>query len=131
MSNSLRPPGRSANLVLTAKGYRGRKPSFTRDQLRTVQDMLGREVNIVQIAKVTNLSRQTVHHIKDNPVAAESTLASWGAYHQGCEGAPLPRLTDAAVSLGRGGMIGANFLTTTSTTKKAARDKRPARPGPG
>jgi putative DNA-invertase from lambdoid prophage Rac len=58
------------------EGYRGRKPSFTRGQLRIVQDMLGREANIVQIAKIRNLSRQTVYRIKDDLVAAESALAS-------------------------------------------------------
>jgi DNA invertase Pin-like site-specific DNA recombinase len=42
-------------------GYRGRKPSYSREQFRTVQDMLGQDANIVQIAKATNLSRQTVY----------------------------------------------------------------------
>ena len=61
------------------EGYRGRKPSYTRDQLAIVQDMLGQSANIIQIAKATNLSRQTVYRIKDDPVAAEAALATWGA----------------------------------------------------
>src|SRR5215471_7562391 len=34
-------------------GYRGRKPSYTREQFATVQNMLGQEANIFQIAKAT------------------------------------------------------------------------------
>ena len=60
-------------------GYRGRKPSYTRDQLSIVRNMLGQDANVVQIAKATNLSRQTVYRIKDDPVAAEAALATWGA----------------------------------------------------
>jgi DNA invertase Pin-like site-specific DNA recombinase len=60
-------------------GYPGRKPSYTRDQLRVVQDMLGQDANIVAISKATNLSRQTVYRIKDDPASAEAPLATWGA----------------------------------------------------
>jgi DNA invertase Pin-like site-specific DNA recombinase len=61
------------------ESYRGRKPSFSRDQLTMVQDMLGQSANIIAIAKATNLSRQTVYRIKDNPAAAEAALATWEA----------------------------------------------------
>jgi hypothetical protein len=37
-----------------------------------VQDMLGQSANIIAIAKATNLSRQTVYRIKDDPAAAEA-----------------------------------------------------------
>jgi putative DNA-invertase from lambdoid prophage Rac len=60
-------------------GYRGRKPSYSREQLEIVQNMLFQDANIIQIAKATNLSRQTVYRIKDDPVAAEAALATWGA----------------------------------------------------
>jgi DNA invertase Pin-like site-specific DNA recombinase len=60
------------------EGYRGRKPSYSREQLETVQNMLGQDANVVQIAKVTNLSRQTVYRIKDDPAAAAAALATWG-----------------------------------------------------
>ena len=43
------------------ESYRGRKPSYTRAQLTTVQDMLGQSANVIQIVKATNLSRQTVY----------------------------------------------------------------------
>lgn len=55
--------------------YRGRKPSFTRDQLAAVRDMDGQAVG--EIAKATGLSRQTVYRIKADPIAAEAVLAGW------------------------------------------------------
>jgi putative DNA-invertase from lambdoid prophage Rac len=55
--------------------YRGRKPSFTRNQLTTVRDMDGQGVG--EIAKATGLSRQTVYRIKADPAAAEAVLAGW------------------------------------------------------
>jgi DNA invertase Pin-like site-specific DNA recombinase len=47
--------------------YKGRKPSYTRDQLRAVQDLLGQDAGISIIAKATGLSRQAVYRIKDDP----------------------------------------------------------------
>ena len=41
--------------------------------------MLGQSANVIQIAKATNLSRQTVYRIKDDPSAAEAALATWEA----------------------------------------------------
>jgi Site-specific recombinases, DNA invertase Pin homologs len=58
--------------------YRGRKPSYTRDQLRAVHDLLGQEAGISVIAKTTGLSRQAIYRIKDDPVGAEAVLTSWG-----------------------------------------------------
>lgn len=57
--------------------YRGRKPSYTKEQLAMVRDMLGRDANPSAIAKATSLSRQTVYRIKDDPAAAEAALATW------------------------------------------------------
>jgi putative DNA-invertase from lambdoid prophage Rac len=59
------------------EAYRGRKPSFTPEQVATVRDMLASDAGPSAIAKVTGLSRQTVHRIKGNPVWAEKTLATW------------------------------------------------------
>jgi putative DNA-invertase from lambdoid prophage Rac len=59
--------------------YRGRKPSYTRSQLKIVQDMIAQDAGISDIAKATSLSRQTVYRIKDDPAGAEATLAAWGA----------------------------------------------------
>ena len=58
--------------------YRGRKPSYNREQLAMVQDMLGQSANIVAIAKATNLSRQTIYRIKNDPAATETALTLWG-----------------------------------------------------
>lgn len=59
--------------------YLGRKPSYTRAQFDTVRAMLGNQaIGIAQIAKDTELTRQTVYRIKDDPAAAEAALAAWG-----------------------------------------------------
>lgn len=57
--------------------YRGRKPSFSRDEMRTVVDLLGQGHGISEIADRTGLSRQTVYRIKDDPAACEKALAVW------------------------------------------------------
>jgi putative DNA-invertase from lambdoid prophage Rac len=59
------------------KKYRGRKPSFTRGQFDTVRDLLGQSTGVGSIAKLTGLSRQTIHRIKDDPTAAEAALIGW------------------------------------------------------
>jgi putative DNA-invertase from lambdoid prophage Rac len=46
-------------------------------RLDAVRNMLGQSVAIAQIAKATDLSRQTVYRIKDDPEGAETALASW------------------------------------------------------
>jgi putative DNA-invertase from lambdoid prophage Rac len=58
--------------------YLGRKPSFTRTQFKTARDMLGSDKGVASIAKATNLSRQTVYRIKNNPADCEESLAAWG-----------------------------------------------------
>ncbi|GJE45806.1 Serine recombinase PinR [Methylobacterium soli] len=59
--------------------YRGRKPSFTREQLQEVLDMLAQEAGPSAISVATGLSRQTVHRIRADQVAAQSMLARWDA----------------------------------------------------
>ncbi|WP_085857732.1 recombinase family protein [Rhizobium sp. TAL182] len=56
--------------------YKGRKPSYTRDQFSQVVNMAGASVS--EIAKTTGLSRQTVYRIKEDPAAAEKALYLWG-----------------------------------------------------
>jgi putative DNA-invertase from lambdoid prophage Rac len=58
--------------------YLGRKPSYSRDQYKAVQDMLAQDANISIIAKTTGLSRQAIYRIRDDAVAAEASLAVWG-----------------------------------------------------
>jgi putative DNA-invertase from lambdoid prophage Rac len=56
-----------------------RKPSFTREQLVKVRNILRHEAaSIAQIAKETGLTRRTVYRIKDDPAGAEAALAVWG-----------------------------------------------------
>lgn len=57
--------------------YRGRKPSFDREQLTTVQDMLAAGAGTSAIALASGLTRQTVLRIKENIAAAEEALARW------------------------------------------------------
>lgn len=58
--------------------YRGRKPSYTRQQYQSVQDMLSKGNGISMIAKETGLTRQTIYRLKDTPAEAEKALAAWG-----------------------------------------------------
>jgi putative DNA-invertase from lambdoid prophage Rac len=58
--------------------YLGRKPTYSREQLTKVQELLGRQtIGIAAIAKDTGLTRQTVYRIKDDPAGAEAALAAW------------------------------------------------------
>lgn len=63
-----------------AKGngeYLGRKPSYSREQLDLVRDMIGQSATIAAIAKAVGLSRQTIYRIKDDAAGAEAALATW------------------------------------------------------
>lgn len=59
--------------------YRGRKPTFDKDQLEVVRNMLEQSAGVGQIAAATGLSRQTIYRIKDDPAGAEAALRSWAA----------------------------------------------------
>lgn len=59
--------------------YRGRKPSFTREQFEAVQGALGQGQGVSEVATATGLSRQTVYRIKGSPAEAEAALARWEA----------------------------------------------------
>lgn len=60
-----------------AEKYRGRKPSFNQDQLRTVREMVATGAGTSAIATASGLTRQTVLRIKENFAAAEGALARW------------------------------------------------------
>jgi putative DNA-invertase from lambdoid prophage Rac len=51
--------------------YRGRKPSYSRDQLQIVRDILGQQAGIGQIAKTTGLTRQTTYRIQGDRAGSE------------------------------------------------------------
>ncbi len=57
--------------------YKGRKPSYSREQYAAARDLLARDAGISVIAKETGLTRQTIYRIKEEPVAAEAALAAW------------------------------------------------------
>lgn len=59
--------------------YRGRKPSFTREQFDTVANMLDASSGVGAIATTTGLSRQTVYRIRGDRAAAEAALTIWTA----------------------------------------------------
>ncbi|MBB4480835.1 recombinase family protein [Rhizobium etli] len=57
--------------------YKGRKPSYTRDQYVIVADLLGKNAGVSEIAQASGLTRQTIYRIKADPAAAEQVLAVW------------------------------------------------------
>jgi putative DNA-invertase from lambdoid prophage Rac len=58
--------------------YRGRKPSYTREQFDIVRTMLDQHQGVGAIAMATDLSRQTIYRIEQDRAAAEAVLATWG-----------------------------------------------------
>jgi putative DNA-invertase from lambdoid prophage Rac len=59
--------------------YRGRKPSFTREQFKAVLTLEGQgAMNTSQIAKTVGLDRMAVARIRQNPADAERQLVTWG-----------------------------------------------------
>ena len=62
-----------------SKAYRGRKPSFNRQHVETVDTMLGNGSSVSAVAEATGLTRQTIYRIRDNRAEAEAALAAWAA----------------------------------------------------
>lgn len=61
-----------------SRKYLGKKPSYDRDGLRRVQEMLAIGAGTSEIARATGLTRQTVLRVKADPVGAETALERWG-----------------------------------------------------
>ena len=61
-----------------AQKYRGRKPSFDREQFELVRGLIATDKSPTQIADETGLSRQAVYKIKDEPNACDAALQRWG-----------------------------------------------------
>ncbi|MCZ4347651.1 recombinase family protein [Devosia neptuniae] len=61
-----------------ADKYRGRKPSYSREQYQLVQDLLSQGKGASDIAKVVNLTRQTILRIRNAPDQAEAAMTAWG-----------------------------------------------------
>ena len=60
------------------RGFRGRKPTYTRAQFAQVQDALGRGDKVAAVAREAGLQRQTVYRIAADPAGAEAALSLWG-----------------------------------------------------
>jgi putative DNA-invertase from lambdoid prophage Rac len=58
--------------------YLGKKPSYDRERLQQMRDMLAMGAGTSDIAKATGLTRQTVLRVKADPIAAEAALGRWG-----------------------------------------------------
>jgi len=58
--------------------YLGRKPSYTRAQYQAVLDLVAQGAGVSSIAKETELSRQAIYRIKDDPATAAAALTQWG-----------------------------------------------------
>jgi putative DNA-invertase from lambdoid prophage Rac len=61
-----------------AKKFRGRKPSYTRDQFEIAQRRMMEGAGLSEVARETNLSRAALWRIKTDPDACSTALAAWG-----------------------------------------------------
>lgn len=61
-----------------ATKFRGRKPSYSRQQFGEAQAMLANGIGLSEAAELTGLSRATLWRIKTEPAACEAALAAWG-----------------------------------------------------
>jgi putative DNA-invertase from lambdoid prophage Rac len=59
--------------------YRGRKPSFTVEQFRLVQDLLRQGIAISAIAHTTGLKRQSIYRIQSKPEQQLAAVQAWYA----------------------------------------------------
>lgn len=61
------------------QAYRGRKPSFTRQQFETARDMIAAgTASDTVIAKTTGIGRVTVFNMRHDMAKAEAMLTRWG-----------------------------------------------------
>lgn len=60
-----------------AKKFRGRKPSYTRDQFEIAQRRMMEGAGLSEVARETNLSRAALWRIKKEPEACSAALAMW------------------------------------------------------
>ena len=57
--------------------YRGRKPTFTCEQLSLVRELLSQGIPISAIAKETGLRRQSIYRIQSKPEQQLAALQAW------------------------------------------------------
>jgi putative DNA-invertase from lambdoid prophage Rac len=57
--------------------YRGRKPTFTREQFRLVRELLNQGIAVSAIAKTAGLKRQSIYRIQSKPEQQLAALHAW------------------------------------------------------
>ncbi len=62
-----------------AQKFRGRKPSYSREQFEIAQRLLGEGMGLSEASRQTGLSRQTLWRIKMDPAGCATALELWGA----------------------------------------------------
>jgi DNA invertase Pin-like site-specific DNA recombinase len=72
----VKPSGGYQHAKANPQKYRGRKPTYTREQ-DAVLDMLTTTSNITEIAAHVGLTRQTVLRIKSDPESAYERVERW------------------------------------------------------
>lgn len=58
--------------------FRGRKPSFDRQQFERVKAMIAMGAGLSEVSRETGLSRAAIWRIKGDPAACEAALQLWG-----------------------------------------------------
>jgi len=57
--------------------YRGRKPTFTREQFRLVRELLQQGIAVSAIAKTAGLKRQSIYRIQAEPERQLAAIQAW------------------------------------------------------
>jgi putative DNA-invertase from lambdoid prophage Rac len=57
--------------------YRGRKPTFTREQFTLVRELLNQGIPVSAIAKTAGLKRQSIYRIQAEPERQLAAIAAW------------------------------------------------------
>jgi DNA invertase Pin-like site-specific DNA recombinase len=57
--------------------FRGRKPTFSWETFRVVQQLLGQGIGVAEVAKITGLKRQTIYRIQKEPGRQAAALTAW------------------------------------------------------
>jgi putative DNA-invertase from lambdoid prophage Rac len=57
--------------------YRGRKPTFNREQFTVVRELLNQGAAISAISKATGLKRQSIYRIRSDPERQHFALRAW------------------------------------------------------
>jgi DNA invertase Pin-like site-specific DNA recombinase len=57
--------------------YRGRKPTFNREQFMLVRELLGQGIPVSAIAKTAGLKRQSIYRIQRKPEQQLAALQAW------------------------------------------------------